>query len=278
MSDKLTTSPNENSSYNLPFLWSVIVALSQLLVRPRVHLIRAVFKLPVYFFRKFYSKPVDCHIYGCSMRLYPSESLFQTGILFYPNFLDHKSFTFLRSVLKNGDIFVDAGSHAGLYSLVAASIVGLSGRCIAIEADPTNFDRMKHNFDLNQFENIMSVNVGLSNCDEKLMLHVDKSNRGSCTFSSPDGEIEVPCMPLSQVLSNLRSSKINFIKLDIEGSEYKVLDFYFNHTEKQFWPEYMIVEVNSGFSGYNDLHKLIKGMGYSLCGSEHMNFFYQLKK
>jgi hypothetical protein len=41
---------------------------------------------------------------------------------------------------KEGDIVIDIGAHIGPYTLIAAQRVGPSGKVVAIEADPDNFN------------------------------------------------------------------------------------------------------------------------------------------
>jgi len=48
--------------------------------------------------------------------------------------------------LRKGDIFIDVGAHVGKYTLPAAKIVGNTGKVIAIEPDPANFEALKKVF------------------------------------------------------------------------------------------------------------------------------------
>jgi precorrin-6B methylase 2 len=41
---------------------------------------------------------------------------------------------------KEGYIVIDIGAHIGPYTLIAAQRVGPSGKVVAIEADPDNFN------------------------------------------------------------------------------------------------------------------------------------------
>ena len=56
--------------------------------------------------------------------------------------------------LSRGDIVYDLGSHAGLYTLLAAKHIGPSGRVYAIEPFPNNCANLRHNVRINSFSNV----------------------------------------------------------------------------------------------------------------------------
>ena len=74
---------------------------------------------------------------------------------------------------RDGDIVVDVGAHYGRYTLIAAERVGPTGKIIAIEADPNNFDMLKNNFKLNKLskENVIPLNYAASSSKSKVKLY-----------------------------------------------------------------------------------------------------------
>jgi FkbM family methyltransferase len=50
---------------------------------------------------------------------------------------------------KEGDMVVDIGAHIGRYTIIASKRVGANGKVIAIEANPSNFEMLKRNIQLN---------------------------------------------------------------------------------------------------------------------------------
>ena len=71
---------------------------------------------------------------------------------------------FVKNYLKNGDTFFDIGANIGLYSIVAAKIVGNNGKVFGFEPTPTTFSRFLMNVSLNNFDDIVVCNnIGLSN-------------------------------------------------------------------------------------------------------------------
>lgn len=61
---------------------------------------------------------------------------------FYQVFVEN-SYPNLLRLLKAGDTVIDAGANAGLFTVMASSLVGESGRVIAVEPDPENIVTLK---------------------------------------------------------------------------------------------------------------------------------------
>src|SRR5262249_31999099 len=93
--------------------------------------------------QKFYQRkkrnPLTVPVLNFLMHLDPHE-LVEVALLFYPQLYDHREIAILRRELRHGDTFLDLGSNAGFYSLVASSLVGPSGKVVSVEADPEMFE------------------------------------------------------------------------------------------------------------------------------------------
>src|SRR5829696_3055104 len=50
-----------------------------------------------------------------------------------------------REFLRPDSVVVDGGSHVGLFTLIASSVVGERGRIYAFEPDPYNFSALAYN-------------------------------------------------------------------------------------------------------------------------------------
>src|ERR1017187_6491437 len=70
---------------------------------------------------------VSGRLYGAHMRFDLSD-LIQRAM--YAGIYDPHESAELRSVLRPGDTFVDAGANVGYYSALAASLVGKTGRVL----------------------------------------------------------------------------------------------------------------------------------------------------
>ena len=83
-------------------------------------------------------------VLGAQMVLDPAETV-DGNLLFQPQLYDRAEIAFIRRRLRPGDVLLDIGSNIGVYTLVAASLVGATGRVLAVEADPTCYGRLSQN-------------------------------------------------------------------------------------------------------------------------------------
>tara|TARA_Y100000590_G_scaffold284333_1_gene319893 strand:+ start:1048 stop:1770 length:723 start_codon:yes stop_codon:yes gene_type:complete len=63
-----------------------------------------------------------------------------------------------------------------------------------------------------------------------------------------DGSIEVPVFSVQSIMKKLNHSSINLIKIDIEGTEYQVID---HMIENEIFPEQILVEYHHRFNDKN---------------------------
>jgi FkbM family methyltransferase len=69
---------------------------------------------------------------------------------------------FLNAFLRPGDTFVDIGANLGLFSLIAALLVGPQGRVHGFEPCSKTYERLRQNVALNRFQNITVHDLALS--------------------------------------------------------------------------------------------------------------------
>jgi FkbM family methyltransferase len=221
-------------------------------------------------------------VLGFNMLLDPNECV-DGELLFYPELYDRMELEYIRSNLAKGECFIDAGANIGLYSLVASGVVGDSGQIIAIEADLYNADKLRMNLKLNSIDNITVVQKGLSDKQEELVMNINMDgNRGGNTLVALDGikqkGVSVDCDTLYSILIKLGIKKIGGMKMDIEGFEYRVLKTFYNNAPKEYYPRFLIIEINSGYAqqGSSDLHELITNTGYKFLMKTELNSIYSL--
>jgi FkbM family methyltransferase len=200
-----------------------------------------------------------------TMELDPSECV-DGALLFAPQLYDRREFELLKSLLRPGDLFLDAGANIGIYSLVASRLVGPTGKVIAIEASAENFLFLRRNCELSEARNVHAVQVGLSDKREILRMACSfYGNRSGNSFlkESPIGE-SVECRPLLEVLEAEGVQRISGAKFDIEGFEFKVLSPFLKTAPRSLWPHFLIFEYNADLrtrSG-GDVRELLSEAGY----------------
>jgi FkbM family methyltransferase len=139
----------------------------------------------------------------------------------------------VKTNVKKNDIVIDVGANIGYYTLLMAKN---SASVFSYEPEPQNFDLLKKNVILNNFSsNVKLYNKAVSNfyghsklvsTDGTMARHKLDKNR----FGTKSIDVEV---------TKLELDKIDFAKIDVEGTELLVLQ------GMKTLPNKMLIEFNS---------------------------------
>ncbi|QFR94846.1 FkbM family methyltransferase [Streptomyces tsukubensis] len=130
----------------------------------------------------------------------------------------------LRNRLRPGDTFVDVGANIGYFSVLAARLVGPSGRVVAVEASPEFHRRLLQHARLNGCDNIRAVNTAVADSRRTLTFVLASSrNMGANSIVPYEGPaestFEAEALPLADVLRPEEIADARVIKIDVEGAE-----------------------------------------------------------
>jgi FkbM family methyltransferase len=158
------------------------------------------------------------------MYLDPNDSLY----LFINEIYEPYETELISSIIKPGSVVLDIGANIGYHTLLFAKLVGQSGKVFAFEPDPANFRLLEKNVSVNGYPNVALEQKAVSNRNEKKKLYLHESNPMMHTiFKSQQrsglDSVEIDTISLDNYFSNY-GGKIDFIKMDIEGSEYTALE------------------------------------------------------
>jgi FkbM family methyltransferase len=135
----------------------------------------------------------------------------------------------LADCIRPGMVFYDLGANLGFFSLIAARLVGETGKVLSFEADPEVAQRLMENVRRNGFRNVRLMNHAVWSSTGSVMFARDCENvspeRGGGKVV-PSAEcsarnIEVPCIALDEFVHT--EAPPDFIKCDVEGAECEVL-------------------------------------------------------
>ena len=136
---------------------------------------------------------------------------------------------FVKSLLRRDMTVVDVGAHHGLYTLLASKCVGWEGRVIAIEPSPRECARLEKHLRLNRCSNVDLVPCAAGeDSGEMEFFLVDGSNDWCNSLrppavDDPTRTVRVRVRRVDEILSERRISRVDFVKLDVEGAELSVL-------------------------------------------------------
>jgi len=173
--------------------------------------------------------------------------------------------------LKKGDIFIDLGSHIGKYTILAARLVGNNGLVISVEPHPRNYAILIENIILNRSANVIAINIAAydKECYLKLFLG-DSSASHSVKKNQGFGYILVKALPIDIVLKKLNIKRVDLIKIDVEGAEFKVLKGLL----KEYRPR-LIIEVSE--ENKEKVLKLMNDLGYDVEAIHGLDNYYFFK-
>ena len=122
-----------------------------------------------------------------------------------------------------GNIVIDAGAHAGMFTMKAAKLVGDSGLVVAIEPEPSNLALLQRNIESHSLTNVKVVSEAALNEKTTVKLYLqDLSGEHSLSRRSGD-YIEVSADSLDNIVSKLGLDRVDFVKIDVEGAELETL-------------------------------------------------------
>jgi FkbM family methyltransferase len=128
---------------------------------------------------------------------------------------------------KPGEVVIDIGAHIGLYTMKAAKDVGTKGKVIAVEPDPQSYAILKSNIALNHLDNVVAVNAALSDVSGEMTFYACTDPSLSGFELQPKAKLRevrtVKTLTLDRLLAENGVDQINWVKLDVEGAETRVL-------------------------------------------------------
>ena len=143
---------------------------------------------------------------------------------------------FIRS-LGPGNVFVDIGANHGYFSMIAAALAGDTGRVVSFEPNPRVFRQLQMHVALNHFEDrvsLMPSALADAPGEAKLYVSQDEGNSGLSSLT-PDAAalasgslseahtVVVPVDTFDRWLASSRLSRVDLVKIDVEGVEARVL-------------------------------------------------------
>ena len=187
---------------------------------PRVLLPAALPVIPVWY-------QVEPHI---KMQLDPEDMV--SRVILESGEWEPGSWKMMAEHLAPGSTFVDVGAQIGYYSLKAGPVVGPGGHVIAVEPNPATISKLQANIAASGASMVAVAPVACSDSEGVLDLFAaPESNTGETSLSktnaSQSGVVarsyKVRARPLDDIVREAGLSRVDVIKIDVEGAEYLVL-------------------------------------------------------
>lgn len=174
-------------------------------------------------------------------------------------------------------IVIEAGCHIGTHTVKLAQ---LAKQVICFEPLESSFKLLNENLQLNGLSNVKAYMEGLSDTPSRASFsYVNKDNIGGAVLE--DGfDIPLKTIDELQAVGDNNYSRVDFIKLDVEGYEKKVIIGALN-TIKQ-WHPVITLECWDNYPNATIEHaikefKVLLDMGYEIEQIEHHDFLFVYK-
>jgi FkbM family methyltransferase len=168
-------------------------------------------------------------------------------------------------VLKPGHRVLDLGAHLGGFALSAAA---LGCEVIAVEAAPKNASLLQISADYNHFQNLQVVHAAVGDQSGTIEFSCHGPWGHVATAATAMPFVTVPAIRVDDLLAQQQWETLDFVKLDVEGSEIRAL----RGMPKQLGrPDAPIIFFESnthtlGFYGrsHRDLKNELRRAGYAI--------------
>lgn len=176
-----------------------------------------------------------------------------------------KTKLFLKLV-KEGMTIADIGVNKGYFSLLFAKLMNDRGRVLSFEPDPDNCFWFKRSIRANKYRCIRLFQCTLSNRQGKVAFYRGKKSGWGSLFPSSrmDGKaITVKTRKLDDVLRDEGISRVDIIKIDVEGADLLVLEGAERTLNKKNIKLIMDIDVRNS-QKKNRLFTLLESHGFKI--------------
>ncbi|UCF94084.1 MAG: FkbM family methyltransferase [Desulfobacterales bacterium] len=130
---------------------------------------------------------------------------------------------------KKGNVIIDCGAHIGNCAILFSRLVGKDGLVISVEPFEDTFNTLTRRLKRLKIKNVIAVNKGLWDKTLKQRLKVF-SNTISCKVMPNENKpeeagyaVEIDCIAIDDLVAELNLTRVDMIKMDIEGTEIEAL-------------------------------------------------------
>lgn len=136
----------------------------------------------------------------------------------------------LVKITSPGDVCIDIGANVGYYSILMSALTGEKGQTIAVEPIPRIATLLRQTAGLN-YPGFGVAEVALSGETGKTILHVPDHSFGDASIlqrsdrlTVSKSKVKVQMITLDLLMEQMNISRVNVIKMDVEGAEPQVFE------------------------------------------------------
>jgi FkbM family methyltransferase len=150
--------------------------------------------------------------------------IYQWRVEYLMGWWEHETTPWVRKLVKPGMTVIDIGAHIGYYSDLFSQLAQTHGRVHAFEASPENYPILVRNMEARRRTNVTAHHRALSDENGYVDLYVSPGHSNHSLvkgYTQAEKTVKVEAVRLDDYLPDL---KMDFLKMDVEGSEPRVLN------------------------------------------------------
>jgi FkbM family methyltransferase len=164
----------------------------------------------------------------------------------YVGLHEFEDMSFLLHMLREDDLFVDAGANVGTYTVLASKVRG--AHSITIEPVPSTYEYLMDNINLNRIQDQVSAyNLGLAAKEGELRFSTEYGPINHVLSKGEQGGVTIPVRTLDSVIGE---GMPILVKIDVEGFEQEVIHGGLKALSRQGL-QAMIIELNGLSARYS---------------------------
>ena len=160
-----------------------------------------------------------------------------------------------------GDVAIDVGAYVGMWSVKAAIAVGATGRVLAIEPSISNMNWLYTN--TGELP-VTVLQIAASDRNGTERLYISKASTCNSLMMKQEKFVDVVTKTIDQITIDEKLPHVDFIKIDAEGAELKVLKgaarILANNNVQLAIASYH--ETAEGVPEVDEIMKFLNGLGY----------------
>ena len=244
----------------------------------RSHRLRAVLGAVHWFvWHRITTRPLIVRVFGGLKFACYRDSYMGKHVRYFSDYADYDALHFLHDYLRADDSVIDVGANAGLYTLLAASLVGTAGRVLAVEPQPRSLEILRHNLALNKLPQVTVLPVAASDADGWVSMTEHDVFAGIAFNTEPQTQPSTqpsaqPQVPACRLDQHLGTALHALCKIDIEGYEWPALQGMEQAIQRGQLPV-ILFEMNGCLERYGmsprDFYAWLRERSYTLANYHH---------
>jgi FkbM family methyltransferase len=231
-------------------------------------------RMVVRYYKKRPHLPFDTVQNGAKMRLFPALNEHDNNIFRFGEMPDLEQVERLLEGLPRDGVFVDVGANTGCFTLMALRQCRWTGPILAIEAHPRTFKALSTNLRFNPSENVTAVECAVGRQAGTLpIFEISPGNVGQNTarplpqhMSAPS--LVTPMKTLPELLRTAGVTRVDAMKIDIEGYEDEALSPLLDPEHAALLPKRMLMEHARRDVWREDILAALLGSGYRIIDAD----------